>query len=531
MSIPTQHHADLADLSYAPPKIDETKSTDDNIVYEEIEIDGVKYEPLAYKSNPATGYQGTIYQRMDTGEIVVAHRGTEGKKLLEAAGWKDVGADGAMLAARVNPQTPDAIELTEKALEIAQRYARREGVAVPEVTVTGHSLGGCLAQITAHKFHLRGETFNAYGAASLGYGISEGGHTVVNHVMATDVVSAASPHFGQVRVYATPGEIAALGGPLGRYNNDGHWLDERIPVIPLIHGSSMHSMHHFTRTDANDQPDRSVLNDPQAQQLAAQHSPMIQKFRGDIGMTAAGVMLAGDAVRAVGEQQLRRAEQQQAMAQQLSDGVGKTLSAAGQHRRHQAEQQLEANLQLRQGIAEAAGYIGQTIRNVAEVGRDVLERAAATPSLHQQAKIGILSEGQHRRDEHRGAEPSAPPPLIPFSDAHHPKHALYADVKQRLEAQGHHFPEDRLNQITGQLHKSGFKPGWEGQITVAADKVNALDYQNLWNGRTHIALAEPAPTAQQTMQEAQQHDQDRKQQAMEWQQRQEQARSQSGAMR
>ena len=35
------------------------------------------------------------------------------------------------------------------------------------VTVTGHSLGGTLTEITAHHFDLRGETFDSFGAASL----------------------------------------------------------------------------------------------------------------------------------------------------------------------------------------------------------------------------------------------------------------------------------------------------------------------------------------------------------------------------
>jgi putative lipase involved disintegration of autophagic bodies len=41
----------------------------------------------------------------------------------------------------------------------------------PQVTVTGHSLGGALAQITSHHFNVKGETFNAYGAVSLSYRI------------------------------------------------------------------------------------------------------------------------------------------------------------------------------------------------------------------------------------------------------------------------------------------------------------------------------------------------------------------------
>src|SRR3546814_9639280 len=97
---------------------------------------------------------------------------------------------------------------TRESLRGAQKFSIERCASPPEVTVTGHSLGGTLAQITAHHFDLRGETFNAYGAASLGYRIPEGGDRVLNHVMAADVVSAASPHYGQVRVYAKPREIA-----------------------------------------------------------------------------------------------------------------------------------------------------------------------------------------------------------------------------------------------------------------------------------------------------------------------------------
>ncbi len=67
-----------------------------------------------------------------------------------------------------------------------------------------------MAQITSHHFNVKGETFNAYGAVSLSYRIPEGGNTMINHVMASDPVSAASPHFGQVRIYAKPDEIKTL---------------------------------------------------------------------------------------------------------------------------------------------------------------------------------------------------------------------------------------------------------------------------------------------------------------------------------
>ncbi|WP_428995201.1 lipase family protein, partial [Lysobacter enzymogenes] len=102
-------------------------------------------------------------------------------------------ADGGMVATRTNQQAKDALALTERAMNLA----RAQGT---EVTVTGHSLGGCLAQIAAAKYGLHGETFNAYGAASLDQRIPEGGRDVVNHVMAADFVSSASHHYGEVKV-------------------------------------------------------------------------------------------------------------------------------------------------------------------------------------------------------------------------------------------------------------------------------------------------------------------------------------------
>src|SRR5690606_29187926 len=123
--------------------------------------------------NPRTGYQGTVYQQVDTGAIVVAHRGTE----FDREALRDGLADAGMVVARHNVQIKDAVELTRWAIG----HARSEEVSgdyshAPEVTVTGHSLGGTLAQATAHHFGLRGETFNAYGAASLDRRIPEGGH-------------------------------------------------------------------------------------------------------------------------------------------------------------------------------------------------------------------------------------------------------------------------------------------------------------------------------------------------------------------
>ncbi|WP_042806304.1 DUF6792 domain-containing protein, partial [Xanthomonas citri] len=275
MSLTSQQYAALAKDSYdKPPETGENSRT--------VVIGDVSYKRLEYIDSPS-GYQGIIYRRIDTNEIVVAHRGTETERELKQDG---VYTDGGMVAARHNRQAAEAIELTRHALVYAQKIGK-DGKA-PDVTVTGHSLGGNLAQVTAHHFGLKGETFNAYGAVSLDRRIPEGGTDVINHVMAGDAVSAASKHYGQVKVYATPQEIALL--QQAGYDNTHSVLDDRNPLVAVGLGDS-HRIHNFLPVDGNGKPDRSVLEDPQAQQLAKQYAPMIEKYRDDVSLMRGGLTL------------------------------------------------------------------------------------------------------------------------------------------------------------------------------------------------------------------------------------------------
>ncbi|MCD0277437.1 hypothetical protein JWH04_00275, partial [Xanthomonas melonis] len=277
MSLTSQQYAALAKDSYdKPPETGENSRT--------VVIGDVSYKRLEYVDSPS-GYQGIIYRRIDTNEIVVAHRGTETERELKQDG---VYTDGGMVAARHNRQAAEAIELTKDALVYAQKVGKDGKVPAVTVTVTGHSLGGNLAQVTAHHFGLKGETFNAYGAVSLDRRIPEGGADVINHVMAGDAVSAASKHYGQVRIYATPQEVAAL--QKAGYANDRSVLDDRNPAVAKLLADS-HRMHNFLPVDGNGKPDRSVLEDPKAQQLAQQYAPMIDKYRDDVEVLRGGLTL------------------------------------------------------------------------------------------------------------------------------------------------------------------------------------------------------------------------------------------------
>lgn len=274
-----------ASQDYADLALDAYKARAVTAGDERVTIGQHEYRVLDHQDNPKTGYQGTIYQRVDTDEIIVAHRGTE----FDREAYKDgVLADGGMVFNRSNLQVPDAIALTRAAVLKAQEIGERTGHA-PPVTVTGHSLGGTLAQVSAHYFGLKGETINAYGAASLNLRIPAGGTDVTNHVMAGDLVSVGGAHYGQVKVYATPREISTLRA--NGYDNTTHWSDPLrghspvqlatgfTPPAAVTLGDS-HKGHHFANVDANGQPDRSVLGNPAALQLAQDNAVAIAEYRG-----------------------------------------------------------------------------------------------------------------------------------------------------------------------------------------------------------------------------------------------------------
>lgn len=244
---------------------------------EVVDIEGAKYKILEHVNNARTGYQGTIYQRLEGGDIVVAHRGTEQI-------WKDgVVADGSMVTRRTNPQAQDAIALTERARQYASDIGQQPGMKTPEVTVTGHSLGGTLAQITAHHYNLRGETFNAYGAGSLNLKIPEGPNgKVINHVMANDAVSAASPHYGEVRTYATEREISVLHWSGYQDNRILDAVTPDLAVVAAGRSFGSHAIKNFVTEDEHGNPTKSILQDPQAQPRAKEHERIIENYRSDV---------------------------------------------------------------------------------------------------------------------------------------------------------------------------------------------------------------------------------------------------------
>jgi hypothetical protein len=285
MTVTTQASAALAADAYVFHPKEEWKKG--------VVADGMEYEIIDQVSKPS-GYQGTLYRNKDTGELVVAHRGTEFDRQLVKDG---VLADGGMVLAGVNSESSDALQFTQRAIDRVNEL-NTNGLETPDPIVVGHSLGGTLTQISCYELGLQGETFDAYGAAGLTRHIPEGGHEVINHVRATDFVSAASRHYGEVRTYAIEQDIAALKDH--GYANDHRFLTDVRNPLGVTFGVGVAA--HYSSNFLPDNPDgKGSIISAENQARYTEYQPMIDKYRGDVHIIHQGLALPRNVVHGVAD--------------------------------------------------------------------------------------------------------------------------------------------------------------------------------------------------------------------------------------
>ncbi|KJV29129.1 XVIPCD domain-containing protein [Luteibacter yeojuensis] len=232
---------------------------DDDLVHNK----GHSYVVVDSAMDVATGFYARTYRDQASGEAIIAFRGTD--DLLDGA------VDLAMVGTRLNAQSIESEMYTKQTMRDAAKLAEKQGYSAP-VLVTGHSLGGGLAQLNAEKFGLKGETFNPYGIVGMrGHDVG-GGTQVINHMRATDPVSAASQHFGETRVYATADDIELLQAA-------GYDRTSQVGSAALL-GSmrvSSHSMSNF-----EDKPNGSGIADATNARRYEDNRSLIDNFRSDL---------------------------------------------------------------------------------------------------------------------------------------------------------------------------------------------------------------------------------------------------------
>lgn len=375
MSLTSEDYASLASSAYN----DRDKGS-------RVSINGHSYKVIHKVADNWSGLHAAAYRQTEPpGGIIIAFRGTDPNiKHHTLTTAQDVLVDATMVAGRINPQETRAREFTQEVLD----YAKANGIPLDEITVTGHSLGGTLAEIESWRFGLGGQTFNAYGAAGLRYGIPEGGTRIIDNVLDGDVVSAASPHFGVVRHFATPADIESL--------RDGGYLGRGL-ASPLVAARwSDHSIEYFAPPPG--QPSvLTAVNEARAREYAEP----IARYRQDV---YAATRHLHDAAQ---PEPVRRA-----LGQAAVDGV--VAKAGAVYAEHVAE-----------GIAEAAERgttrgVHAAERAVQEVGQTI-DREAVKVRENWSSLVGGVEHDIGRLHPRR---------LL--TDPAHPEHALFQSARSAV---------------------------------------------------------------------------------------------------
>ena len=502
MSLQPTDYALLSQASYKDPEVGAHGPA--GVQYRVVELGGKLYRPIAHADNPGNGFQATAYERLDsTHEVVIAYRGTE----FDREARQDGVTDAAMALNNVNAQVPDALAFTRKVMDLVKTNADIGHYPV-HVTVTGHSLGGTLAEVAASEYKLHGATFNAYGAVGLMPGITQGGNQITDYVRASDVVSAASPHFGEVKVYATQQDVDAL--QRSGYH-DNRFLNVVTPHAPILGGiqGDAHAIDNFV-------PDSKLLGhsiiSPENEKRAEAHEGMIATYRNEIAVARhvafvgyqtqkpfiAGARLAVDAGK--------YAEQK---AEQAYDATRTTVVHGVEAAEHLAKRGYET------ARAEATSG-ARAVEHGAHVVADHVEHTY--DAAHDAAAKGVHTVEQAARDaakRARGAldklgSPSSwfdskPEPTAPkatwLDESAHPGHAMYQQSRSAIhliDATYQRTPDQRSDNLAGALAVKAHSAGMTrvDQVALSEDGTRAFAVQNGTRMQTaHVQTAEAVQTS------------------------------------
>ncbi len=514
MTTATDMYALLAQDSYKDHRLSQIVS-----------IAGIDYKIFDQSSDPVTGYQGVAYQRVGTDDIVIAHRGTE--QIVRDG----VLTDGGMVLAGLNLQTPDAMAFTRRVLNEAKADAEANHRPL-NVTVTGHSLGGTLAEITASRFGLHGETFNAYGAAGLLQDVPKGGNQVIDHVRATDVVSAGSAHFGEVHVYAAQQDIDRLTS--AGYRDDGGILSLRDPLKAIDLGA--HGIDSFV-------PDSKTLGhsiiSPESEARYRAHHGMIDRYRSDVmdlrtGLSASWELpkLAVESGMAIGHAAAHEITQgahaveygaqyvaheavqgmhavergvhavertAQSVAHTVHDDVLKGVHAT-EHALSQGAHAVEHGVQhAAQAVEHTASNVTHTVSENVLQGIHVAEHAAQSFARDASKTFDTLRHPGSWFDDQPA--PAAAPARLDHTT--HPDHPLYQqtrDAVHRLDAEHHRTPDQHSDNLAASLVVAARRDGLQAvnHVVLSNDAARTFAVQGDLNSSfkqiTHVETVQASNT-------------------------------------
>ena len=149
-----------------------------------MEIDGNKETGVG---SAFGGFAAVAYKNSNTNEIVIAFRGTDSPL--------DVLISDAQISFNLTPQQASA----------ANAFYNKVAMNNPNcnISTTGHSLGGALAQFVAASNHTSAVTFNAPGVNMPTNGDAS---QIINYVNMNDFIGCLNSHLGETRYYLPDGK-------------------------------------------------------------------------------------------------------------------------------------------------------------------------------------------------------------------------------------------------------------------------------------------------------------------------------------
>ncbi len=181
-----------------------------------------------------SGFAAISFVNDTTGEVVIAFRGSEGQPLNFDNNTDWIGPDLAMASASPawNPQFSEALAYTQMILD---KYGENHSISV-----TGHSLGGGLAQVAGQMYGLPGRTYDAPGVDNIVMA-PEFGQWAANHLPDSQA-KGIDQDFVNYSVNLSPlglaggymGDVVKVSGVAGR---DNLWEELRGWAATTITGN------------------------------------------------------------------------------------------------------------------------------------------------------------------------------------------------------------------------------------------------------------------------------------------------------
>jgi hypothetical protein len=195
---------------------------DNQVGVYEIAKDKDTKQPIIY-NNPTTDLQITLYRNTETGNYVIAFRGTE------PLTYGDWDTNVRMFVSTLVDTLPIAFG---EALQVIDPMIEKYGLNSGNTSIVGHSMGGSLAQYLGASTGFETLTYNAYGVSGMDMVPNSSGENITNYITMHDFVSTllGSEMLGKTYMLQDETLLSVGGHGITNFTSEENWVRGYSPV-------------------------------------------------------------------------------------------------------------------------------------------------------------------------------------------------------------------------------------------------------------------------------------------------------------